>query len=193
MVSVPASRGRRSWILRCAAGACLARTEQVFAESTCRPFIEEDRTGAYATFRAHTDAFVHCPVSEATYQTVVAAWLRDRRADAPPVETLALGRAIAFPWVSAQIVDAALAQAGWAERVTAARGAAREELAAAVFRDRALVGRLGMPFRGSPYAVARISFEKVSFARADEVSSHRAAGPTLVPFDAQLWLRLERR
>lgn len=156
----------------------------------CTPFIEEHPTGASASFRPHTSAFENCEVSEPTYRQVVSEWLRTRPAGAAPVSSLSLGRAVAFPWLSRYIADAALQSPGWAERVVRARSGERDKLAAAILLDAALRQRLAVPFEGTQYVVLSVSFEKVLYGRADEYSSDKRAGAVRVPFDAQLWLRL---
>lgn len=155
----------------------------------CSPFVEEHVDRASATLRPHISALEHCEVSEASYRRIVSEWLRDRAAG-PPLSSLSLGRAVAFPWLSRALADAALRSPGWAARVERARAGERDRLAAPLLSDPALLARLAVPFEGTPYAVQRVSFEKVLYGRADRYSSDRQAGAIKVPFDAQLWLRL---
>jgi hypothetical protein len=159
----------------------------------CIPFIEEHADGSYATFRAHTNAFEDCPVSEATYRLIVIEWLRSRSGESANLRSLSLGRAVVFPWVSQHIADEALRLPDWAAQVSSVRPGRRDALAAAAIRDPALIDRLAAPFEGSRYVVLGLSFEKVLYGRGDEHASRRDAGATRVPFDAQLWLQLAPR
>jgi hypothetical protein len=158
--------------------------------AACTPFIEEQTNGPYATFRASTNAFQNCPVSEATYRKVVSEWLRSRAGEPPELTSLSLGRAVTFPWVSQHIADTALRIANWKAKVASTPPGRRDALAAAAIRDADLLNRLAAPFEGSMYRVIGISFEKVLYGDADRYSSHKEAGATKVPFDAQLWLQL---
>jgi len=159
----------------------------------CSPFIEEHPTWSSASFRPHTTAFEHCPVDEATYRQVVAAWLQKRPSGSTRMTSLALGRAVAFPWLSQHIADSALAQTEWAAQMARAKPGEREKLAAKALLDPSLLRRLAAPFEGTQYVALRVSYEKVLFGPADKYSSKRGAGETLVPFDAQLWLQLSPR
>lgn len=182
----------RTAVLQCLALTMVLATSPLSALG-CRPFIEEHQNGSYGTFRAHTNAFEDCPVSEATYRQVVTAWLQSRSGESANFTSLSLGRAVAFPWVSQHIADAALRLPNWAAQVSSVRPGRRDGLAAAAIRDPALLKRLAAPFEGSRYVVLGVAFEKVLYGRADTHSSRRDAGATRVPFDAQLWLRLAPR
>ena len=159
----------------------------------CTPHVEHRASDSSASLRPHATAFERCTVDEATYARVVADWLRNQPAGATGLTSLSLGRAVAYPWLSTAVADAALATPGWAARVSRARGAERDKLAAAVLLDPGLLRRLAVPFEGSRYVVTRVSFEKILFGRADEHTSTKSGGTVLVPFDAQLWLRLGPR
>jgi hypothetical protein len=156
----------------------------------CTPFIEVHASGTSATLRPNATAFEHCTVDEAAYQRVVSEWLRSRQAG---VTSLSLGRAVSYPWLSGYIADSALAAPDRARRLKRAKAAERDKLAAEVLRDPALLHRLAAPFEGTMYLPTRVSFEKILFGRAEEHTSDKSAGSVLVPFDAQLWLRLEPR
>jgi hypothetical protein len=165
------------------------------AAETCAPYVEEQSRWSSASFRAHRDAMTACPVSEETYRAVVQAWLASRVRDAAPLTSLSLGRAVDFPWLSHAIADAALASPHWASRAAIAKRGARDALAAPILRAGALRERLAVPFEGSSYVVTNVVYEKVLFGKASEHATHvpPGEGDVLVPFDAQLWLRLARR
>ncbi|MBK8894116.1 MAG: hypothetical protein IPN64_08640 [Propionivibrio sp.] len=159
----------------------------------CTPFIEEHPSWSSASFRPHTTAFEHCEVDEETYLRIVSQWLRNRPADAAAVSSLSLGRVIAYPWLSRHIADSALGKADWAARISRAKPVDRGKLAAEVLRDPTLLQRLAIPFEDTPYLASSVSFEKVLFGKADAYSSNSNAGAVIVPFDAQLWLRITPR
>ena len=157
----------------------------------CSPFIEEHPQYASASFRAHTTAFEHCPVSEPTYQRVVSQWLQARSPDLPVLQSLSLGRAVDFPWLSRHIAESALKLPRWKALVAATPRGRLDALAVRIFQDPALRGRLATPFENSGYLVTAVTYEKVLYGKARDHASH--GGATMVPFDAQLWLRLAPR
>ncbi|MBK6636531.1 MAG: hypothetical protein IPH08_18340 [Rhodocyclaceae bacterium] len=148
----------------------------------CTPWIEDHNSGAI--LRPHTDAFTACTIDEVTYQRLVADWLSAHASDAEQPMTLGLGRAVNYPWLSQHMADTALA------KPTHLSGS---QMAAQVLLDPALLHRLAVPFANSPFALAKLSYEKVLFGSADRVASSPHAGARKVPFDAQLWLHLQAR
>lgn len=165
----------------------------VHAAAVCVPYVEEQPRWSSARLRAHTDDFADCVIDEAVYRRVVGDWLRGRAADAPAPTSLSLGRAVDLPWVSRHIADAALRAPGWAAAVAKAGPGTRDRLARPAVLDPQLLARLAVPFAGSRVVVTGLSYEKVLFGPAARHSSDPAGGAVLVPFDAQLWLRLEVR
>jgi hypothetical protein len=163
------------------------------AASACKPVILERPSESTASLRPHTSAIERCTIDEPTYRKVVAEWIRARPADSASISSLSLGRAVDYPWLSRFIADSALASPDWAKRVANARGVERDELAAAILSDPALRKRLDIPFEGTRYRVSQVTFEKILFGRADEHTSGKKGGSTIVPFDAQMWLRLAPR
>lgn len=155
----------------------------------CSPFIEEHPQQATAVFRKHTDAFSACPVSEASYRQVLRQWLQTRATDLPPFTGLSLGRVVDFPWLSRLIADTALRVPAWQSLIIATPRGRLDALAARVFENAELRARLAEPFAGSGYDVIGLSYEKVLYGKARDHATDRK-DDTLVPFDAQLWLRL---
>jgi hypothetical protein len=159
----------------------------------CTPYIEEFASQNTAMLRPHRTAFEACTVDQATYRRLVSEWLRSRAPDAPRLSSLGLGRAVSSPWISRRIAGAVLKRPGWERDMKRARPDQRQRLAAPAFADPELLHELAAPFEDSPYRVTGISFEKVLFGKAADHTTGGAGGHVLVPFDAQLWLRLAPR
>lgn len=155
----------------------------------CTPFIEDAPQQATAVFRKHTDAFAECPVSEASYRQFIRQWLETRPTDLPPLSGLSLGRAVDFPWLSRLIADTALRVPAWQSLISATPRGRLDALAARIFENAELRARLAIPFAGSGYTLIGLSYEKVLYGKARDYATDRKDN-TLVPFDAQLWLRL---
>lgn len=147
----------------------------------CTAHVEEKAGEGVASLRPHTDAFMACEVDEAAYARVVAGWLRGRSAAAPTLRSLALGRAVTYPWVSGHITAAAARDAQWRALAARTPRARRDALLARLLDDPSLRERLAAPFAGSAYQLVGVSYEKVLWNEAG------------LPFDAQLWLRLVPR
>lgn len=157
----------------------------------CTPLIEASPAGDTAVFRPHSDAFLHCEVSEASYREVVGNWLRDRPTDAPRLRSFFLGRAVSFPWISRHLADAALHSAAWDTRRGKARRSGGENgLVAGLLSTEAFRSRLGVPFAASSYVVRGVAVEKVLVGPAHELSSESTAVGRRVPFDAMIWLQI---
>lgn len=176
-----------------AAASCLLAFWLMLAPglaAACSPHVEE--RGSSAMFRPHTTAFETCEVSEEAYRQVVADWLGRRPAAAPPLTSLSLGRAVSFPWISRHIADAALRDPRWDARAGKPKKVGINNLVTTLLSEQAFLGRLGAPFERTGYAVAGVTVEKVLVGKAAEHASSPVEANRLVPFDAQVWIRLTR-
>lgn len=153
----------------------------------CSPYIEEHETTP--AFRANASAFETCPVSEEAYNLIIRQWLHTKQ-PAVQITSMYLGRAVDYPWISKQITDNALVLIRKKGPVTKMTPKQRYALESAAIKDAALLERLAAPFADSSYRVTGISFEKMLYGKAADYSSRKDAEKMLVPYDAQLWLRL---
>ena len=147
----------------------------------CQPFIEKHASGPGVSFRPHRDAFTACPVDEAAYERVLGGWLRALPAARPAPTSIALGRAVQYPWLSDLIRQTAANDAAWRARAAASPPSARDRQLDALLRQPAVLQRLAAPFEGTPYRLAGVTYEKVLWNREG------------LPYDAQLWLRVAPR
>nr|WP_321464470.1 hypothetical protein [uncultured Desulfobulbus sp.] len=163
------------------------------ALQACSPWVEESSDHLWATFRAHTTAFADCPVSEATYGRLVRQWLEERSPSLPPPRSLALGRAISFPWISQYLCDSAQRLPDWQKTAATLPRREWDRVAGTLIRGPELRARLAAPFADSRLQVDGIVFEKILYGTAQQHCSPEKGGKLIVPFDAQLWLRLSPR
>jgi hypothetical protein len=164
-----------------------------WAGEACAPYVQEHPGWQSASFRVHTDAFKHCPVSEVSYREVLASWLRNRPAGEPLLKSLSLGRAVDFPWISEYLVRAALADRRWDAHRGRLRTGDLNGWVASTLSAPLMIQRLAAPFFGTGYAVTSVSVEKVLVGEAEGLVRGAAPPGLRVPFDAQLWLRLAPR
>lgn len=170
----------------------LAGTAYWVHAAACEPRVEEQPGAAMANLRAHTDAYTRCVIDEPTYRELIAGWLRQRRADAPVMLSLGLGRAVYLPWISQYLADGAAASPEW-RRIERGRSREHALFAKRLLNDDGFLQRVGQPFGESPYRVVGVSFEKLLLGPAREHSTLSQAPAIRVPYDAQLWLRLQLR
>ncbi len=161
-----------------------------WADQACAPHVEEHPGWHSASFRAHTDAYKHCPVSEGAYRVVVAGWLKARHETGPSLTSLSLGRAVDFPWLSEYLARAALADPRWDGLHGRLRGGDLNAWVASLLSDPLLLERLRVPFEGTAYRVTRVSVEKVLVGPVENFLPRGAPTGLRAPFDAQLWLVL---
>lgn len=180
---------RRSRLARRIMTAALLALPSMAA--ACTPHIEEGPGGKTASFRPHTDAFMHCEVAESSYREVISNWLSTRSASAPPLRGLYLGRALTFPWISHHLAEAALRDPQWDARRGKARSGGPNQWVSATLSGPTFLARIATPFAGTPYTPVGISVEKVLVGRAQEVAPELNAGKQLLPFDAQIWLNVD--
>ena len=157
----------------------------------CTPYVEERPGATTAAFRRHTDDFQTCSVAESRYDEVVAGWLRNRPQAAPALTSVSLGRAVNFPWISQYLAERALRDPLWDARRGKVRRGGINQFVVSLLSEKAFLARLAAPFADTPYVPVRVSVEKVLVGTASDVLPETKAGKLRVPFDAQLWLRLE--
>ena len=168
--------------------AALLNAAQLAA--ACAPFIEEHANSPSASFRTHTADAIQCEVAEEEYRRVVEHWLRNRPPGAAALFSLSLGRAERFPWISRHLADIALQSEDWRTRVARGSSGRQNAFVAAILSEPVFLRRLSVPFEESQYSVLSVSVEKVLVGPASKhFPAHRRSN-AMVPFDAQVWLRL---
>ncbi len=166
--------------------------------SACSPYVESSPDPAYAVFRPHGSAFESCEVSEETYRRVLAQWLKSCPPGSTRLVSLSLGRARDYPWISRHLADSARGSSEWSGHGTAIPPGRQNTLVAKLLSESTFLQRLDAPFAGTDLTVRGVAVEKVllgasSEAARDYASGGRTAKKVKVPYDAQLWLRIEPR
>ena len=177
-----------TWILL----GLLICAHRATAAEVCAPYVEENARWESATLRPHRNAFLSCPLTEVRYQQVLTEWLEHRSDTGAALKSISLGRAINYPWISSHLAIAALDNPRWDARRGRSRGGSINSLAADLLSEPEFLQRLQAPFTGSPYMVRAVSVEKVLVGKVSDILPGIAQGKRRVPYDVQLWLRLER-
>lgn len=158
--------------------------------AACAPYIEEHANPPSASFRTHTSDAIQCEVAEEEYRRVVEHWLRNRPPGAVVLSSLSLGRSEKFPWISRHLADIALQSEDWRTRVARGSSGRQNAFVAAILSEPVFLRRLSVPFQGSQYSVLGVSVEKVLVGPASKHFPVHRRSDAMVPFDAQVWLRL---
>jgi hypothetical protein len=141
---------------------------------------------------------VGCPLTLAELLQGLDRLLSTAGPDLPVPASLAMGRIVEYPWLAERLARAALADPGW----DAARGRPREgganRYVADTLGQRRLLSELADRFAAEGLALRVAGVEKVlvgEVAAFPELRGLAAEGvdpAARLPFDAQLWLRIER-
>jgi len=172
----------------------------VVAEETCSAYIEEHEAWQTASLRYSTNGPPECTVDEQTYNATVRGWLQGRENAEGDLESLLLGRAVRYPWLSQYLARVASSEE-WPENALVTKsmlldcgdgGRRTNTRVGALLSQERFRSRLDEPFEGTPYRVLSVSVEKVLFDAAEAILG-TGAGVERVPYDAQVWLVLGRR
>jgi hypothetical protein len=141
---------------------------------------------------------VGCPLALAELLQGLDRLLAAAGPDLPVPATLFLGRIVEYPWLAERLARAALADPGW----DAARGRPRaggdNRWVADTLAQRRLLGELADRFAAEGLALRVAGVEKVlvgdvaGFAELRGLAADGVDPAARLPFDAQLWLRVER-
>ena len=129
----------------------------------------------------------------------VQAFLRQAfsRTDPPrpegPYAALFLGRLVDLPWLSEWLASAAAADGRWDRKAGRPVGMGVEAFVAALLSERRFAEQLEPALRDAGYRIRGATVEKVLVGDARQVGPNGARiRPGRVPYDAMVWLRLER-
>ena len=115
-----------------------------------------------------------------------------------PRISIDMGRIVEHPWLSQRLAEAALASPRWDARRGRPRGESDNAAIAHLIDERQLAAPWAAVFVRHGFALGNASVEKVGVGRVGTtaelapLASQPAAAGAKLPFDAILWLQLER-
>jgi hypothetical protein len=113
------------------------------------------------------------------------------RLPAGPLKSLALGRLIDYPWLTQQLITAAASDPNWDNARGKPRAAGMNAYVSDLLARTPAIAELDAALRKGGYRITKLSVEKVLVgAGADLPVPTSPAGK--LPFDAQVWLVLEK-
>lgn len=140
---------------------------------------------------------VGCPLALADLLQGIDRLLAISGPDLPAPASILLGRIAEYPWLAERLARAALADPGWDAGPGRPRAAGVNAYVADLVERRRLVSELADRFAAEGLALRVAGVEKVRVGAAGRVAELRALADDGVdpdarlPFDAQLWLRVE--
>ena len=162
----------------------------------CELSLGKDDTWRTLRIRTHHPDYVPCRITEAQVVALLEKGLPElgRSRVAPAYESIFLGRMIDYPWLCRYLALQAHGDEKWSsEKGRPLEGHINPFVATLLSDDRVL-----RPFRDAfsrvSYSVTGASVEKVLVKKCKEISfCEGEAMEGLCPYDAQLWLTLERK
>lgn len=138
-----------------------------------------------------------CPLSLVELLQGVDRLLAAAGPDLPSPATLAMGRIVEYPWLSERLARAALADPGWDAQRGRPRAGGENAWVAEALAQRRLLAELADRFAAEGLALRVAGVEKVlvgdvgSSAELRHLAADAVDPAARLPFDAQLWLRIE--
>lgn len=191
-------------VRRCLPVLLLAAAPAASSASPAQPIVTISSGGCSLTVEADEQdhalrlrvAPYGCRASRESVEEVLRAAFS--RTDPPrlegPYTSLFLGRLVEYPWLAAHLVSTAAADRRWDARAGKAVGVGTYAYVAAVLSAPEATVPFEPALRAGGYRIRAATVEKVlimDLRRASEYDGPRPPGK--LPFDAMVWLRLERR
>lgn len=170
-----------------------ARSETATA---CNPTHEIREDGAELRLRADGCA-LSLPETAAAIEALLGEAWGGQRMPSDRV-SLGLGRMVSYPWLSKALADGAMKSPVWDGKRGRGRRGSNESAVASIVDTRRLLAPLAPVFARFGAKARASSVEKVLVGKPDEVETlaplvgQKLADGKKLPYDAILWLRLEK-
>jgi len=179
-------------------GAIAASQDRVIVSANvgaCVLSVEANDQWQSLRLRAHHPQGRDCHIDKDSVVSMLSAAFS--KADAPKLEgsysSLSFGRLIDFPWLSQYLAIAASRDKAWDAKRGKPVAMDINHYVAQVLSRRDLLTQLEPAFARGGYRIVRVSVEKVLVGGLREVPLYQGAmEPGLFPYDAIVWLRLEK-
>ena len=179
-------------------GTMASSQERVIVSSKvgeCNLTVESNENQHTLRLRAHHPKYKGCPIDKNSMVSVLtAAFLKN---DSPKLEgsysSLSIGRLIDYPWLSQSLATTAYRDQRWdSKKGKPAAMDINKYVSQLLFRKEWMV-EIETAFEKGGYRVVGVSVEKVLVGGFREVPFYQGEmHPGRVPYDAQVWFRLER-
>jgi hypothetical protein len=179
-------------------GTMASAQDQVIVSSNigeCVLSVEANDQWHTLRLRTHHPQGRGCEIDKDSVVSILTAAFS--KTDAPKLQgsysSLSFGRLIDFPWLSQYLASAAFRDKGWDAKRGKPVGMDINHYVAQILSNREVLTQIEQACARGGYKIVRISVEKVLVGGLREVPLYQGAlEPGLVPYDAIVWLRLEK-
>jgi hypothetical protein len=161
----------------------------------CSLAVESNDKGHTLRLRAHHPKYKGCQIDkEAVLSTLSATF---SKTEWPKLEgsysSLSIGRLIDYPWLSQYLATTAYRDRGWDSKKGKPAAVDINQYASQLLFRNELTVQLDTVLQKSGYRVTGVTVEKVLVGGFREVPFYQGEMyPGRVPYDAQVWFRLQR-
>jgi len=172
--------------------------ERVIASSKvgeCDLTVEANENQHTLRLRAHHPKYKGCHIDKNSMVSVLTAGFlkNDSSRLEGSYSSLFIGRLIDYPWLSQYLATTAYGDQGWDSKKGRPAAMDINKYVSQLLFRRELVAQIEMVFEKGGYRVVGVSVEKVLVGGFREVPFYQGEiHPGQVPYDAQVWFRLER-
>ena len=145
--------------------------------------------------RAHHPKYKGCQIDkEAVLSTLNAAFLKTEWSKLEgSYSSLSIGRLIDYPWLSQYLATTAYRDRGWDSKKGKPAAVDINQYASQLLFKNELTVQLDTVLKKSGYRVTGVTVEKVLVGGFREIPFYQGEMyPGRVPYDAQVWFRLQR-
>ena len=179
-------------------GTMASSQERVIVSSKvgeCDLTVESNERWHTLRLRAHHPKYKGCHIDKnSMVSALTAAFFKN---DSPKLEgsysSLSIGRLIDYPWLSQYLATTAHRDQGWDSKKGKPAAMDINKYVSQLLFRKELMAEIGTVFEKGGYRVVVVSVEKVLVGGFREVPFYQGEmHPGRVPYDAQVWFRLER-
>jgi len=161
----------------------------------CSLAVESNDKGHTLRLRAHHPKYKGCQIDkEAVLSTLNAAFLKTEWSKLEgSYSSLSIGRLIDYPWLTQYLATTAYRDRGWDSKKGKPAAVDINQYASQLLFRNELTVQLDTVLKKSGYRVTGVTVEKVLVGGFREIPFYQGEMyPGRVPYDAQVWFRLQR-
>ena len=162
----------------------------------CQLGIEANERWHTLRLRVHHPTHKSCDVDKESMLSVLDAVfsIPDSPVATGNYSSLSMGRLVDYPWLSRYLVDVARGDRKWDSKKGKPAGMDINKYVSLLLFTKDLMDPIEAVLAKGNYKIISVTVEKVLVGSFREIPSYQGSGfPGKVPYDAQVWLRLEKR
>jgi hypothetical protein len=161
----------------------------------CLLSVESNEKWNTLRLRAHHPNYSGCQIDKDSMLSVLSAAFS--KTESPRLEgsysSLSIGRLIDYPWLSQYLAITAYRDPGWDSKKGKPVAMDINKYTKQLLFRKELIAQIEVPFTKGGYRIVSVTVEKVLVGGFREVPFYQGEiHPGQVPYDAQVWFRLEK-